>query len=334
MSVRLVQKAGPVIDIVLASYNGADFIQQQIESIQACAGYDELVARILVVDDGSSDATLTIVSSLAKSDGKISFFAGGDSPLGVVGNFSRGLKLTCAPYVMFCDQDDVWLPNKIKLSLHAVVGVESSVGRHIPVLTYSDLKVVDSRLQVLADSFWAYQGIPESWGERFSQLLVQNVAAGCTMLFNRALVEKACPFPGQIMMHDWWMLLVAHVFGKVVRQPQTLVLYRQHSSNQIGAKKLSGVLFFQFVPLLRQAWSNLYRLSDQARAFSACFKRELQGFQPESELKTLQFLVGLSSFSTVKKVGALVDGTIRKSNLFRNVCLFFLLLFPPYRKSD
>ena len=198
-----VDKSCACIDVVLATFNGQAYIQQQIESIQRCEGYATLVSRILVLDDSSSDATAAMVTQLATMDTKIIFIANGAQRLGCAMNFARGLELSTAPYVMFSDQDDVWLPEKICLSLQSLQDREQQCGDDVPVLLFSDLRVVDDNLNIMAESFWDYQGCTATWSHRFKQLLVQNVAAGCTMIFNRALINKATPLPTQAIMHDW-----------------------------------------------------------------------------------------------------------------------------------
>lgn len=316
------------IDVVLAACDGQAYIQQQIESIQHCRGYDSLVARILVLDDGSGDATQNIVNRLAAVDPKISFIVGGMPRLGSTANFYRGLELSTAPYVMLCDQDDVWLPEKIISSLNAVRCRERDRGGNVPVLVYSDLKVVDAKLTVMAESFLAYQGIEANWADRFKHILIQNVAAGCTMLFNRALIDKSCPFPENVIVHDWWMLLVAQAFGEVVHISDPMVLYRQHGANQVGAQKQSYPLSAQFFSLFKRARLNLYHLSLQAESFFQCYGDEEIPQLEGDDWIALHTLIALPQMSIVPRMLTVASGKIRKNNLYRNLGMLCVLLWP------
>ena len=253
------------LEIVLASCNGQAHIAEQLRSLQNCSGYTDRVARILVVDDASVDSTADIVAGFAVDDPRIVWVPAAGERLGVVANFSRGLELTQSPYVMLCDQDDVWTTDKISKQLQLFGEHEKDLDRKQPLLIFSDLQVVDEKLQVLSPSFFSYQQIAPEWSEKFSQLLVQNVAPGCTLLLNRALIDKALPIPSQAVMHDWWLILVARAFGQVLWSDRALVKYRQHGKNQIGAQRIN--------------WRRLLSLQNYCRSLSRNLKQ--QGYQAQ-----------------------------------------------------
>ncbi len=100
------------------------------------------------------------------------------------------MKMSRAPYVMFADQDDKWLTNKVETSLDQLKAMERQYGSHLPLLIHTDLTVVDSKLGELASSFWKYAGLNPNQTS-LNRLLSQNILTGCTMLMNRALVELA-----------------------------------------------------------------------------------------------------------------------------------------------
>ena len=222
------------VDILLATYNGARFVQRQIESVleNVQPGW-----RILIRDDGSADGTVSIVERIAASRPEcITVIADGGQRLGASGNFARLLKHADADYVMFCDQDDVWLPSRIEKPLERMRNLEDSLGRDTPILVHTDLAVVDEDLRPLGPSFWRYGRIDPRGGDYLGRLLVRNVVTGCAATINRALVRLASPIPPTAMMHDWWLALVAAGCGRLEYLPEATILYRQHSGNAIGAR--------------------------------------------------------------------------------------------------
>ena len=224
-----------MIDIVLASYNGEKYIKEQIRSIQANHGYKKLVANLFIVDDASTDNSLKIVNELAKSDPKISITQQ-PRTVGVINNFSYGMSQTVSQYIMLSDQDDIWLPHKIQGSLTVMQQTEKEQqGTQQPCVVFTDKIIVDEALDTLCGSYFQLKNISRQWHHRFSNLLQQNVVSGCTMMFNRALLDMALPLPSNIYMHDWYLTLIASKYGRVRLMHQPSILYRQHETNTIGA---------------------------------------------------------------------------------------------------
>jgi glycosyltransferase involved in cell wall biosynthesis len=221
------------IDILLPTYNGERFVERQIESI-----LDQMDARcrMLIRDDASSDETLSLVRRFAVGQpDRVALLEDDGARLGACGNFGRLLEYSDADYVALCDQDDVWLPGHISSLLERIQTVERECGTETPVLAHTDLVVVDENLRTMAPSFWSYSNINPVRGNRLNGLLVQNVVTGCATMVNRALARLACPIPKTAPMHDWWLALVASAFGRIEAVPEKTVLYRQHSSNRLGA---------------------------------------------------------------------------------------------------
>ncbi len=149
-----------------------------------------------------------------------------------------------APYILFADQDDQWLPNKIELSLNLLQTMEQRYGSTVPLLVHTDLKVVGKDLSEIAPSFWRYANLNPHL-TRLNRLLVQNNLTGCTMLMNRTLLKLAYPIPDAAVMHDWWIALVVSCFGHIQPLNQPTLLYRQHGLNDTGAKPYGLWRFFQ-----------------------------------------------------------------------------------------
>lgn len=225
------------VDILLATYNGEPFLEEQLDSI---LGQTHRDWRIVVRDDGSSDATPEILRRYAARDpGRIRIVKDGRGNLGVKENFSTLLRLAEAPYAMTCDQDDVWLPEKIAACLAKARELESRFGQDMPVLAHCDLRVVDRDLREIHPSYRRYQHIDPNNSRRLRRALLQNPAIGCGNLFNRRLAELSAPVPPDARGHDWWLSLIAAARGRIGHVNGALALYRQHGENDNGAKNWS-----------------------------------------------------------------------------------------------
>jgi glycosyltransferase involved in cell wall biosynthesis len=263
------------VDILLATYNGARFVEQQIHSVlrQTHPG-----VRLLVRDDGSRDATAEIVQRFAaRRPGQVSLVDGGGQKLGPSASFSLLLRHASAGYVMFCDQDDVWRPTKVETTLLRMRELERVHGTDCPILVHTDMTVVDEGLRTLNRSFWAYQHLDPLQGASLKRLLVQNVVTGCASMINRALLQKAVPIPPGALMHDWWLALAAAAFGRVQCLRQSTMLYRQHGDNQIGAKPwCTARIIRQALAVFDGIPQGLHGTQRQAREFLRRFGRELE----------------------------------------------------------
>lgn len=221
------------IDIVLATYNGAKFLDAQIESILA---QDHQDWRLIIRDDASTDSTAAVIEKHEHTfPDRILVLRGEKKRLGIVGNFSALLEATTAPYVMFADQDDVWLPHKISLTLTGMKELEKQHGDKTPLLIHTDSSIVDEKLQPVADSFNAHNKLSAHLSP-FPRLLVQNTAQGCTMMVNRALLALALPLPPRARMYDMWLAQVAAGLGQIGYIEQQTLKYRQHGANAVGAR--------------------------------------------------------------------------------------------------
>ena len=225
---------GAGVDILLATYNGAAFLGAQLDSIVAQTHKNW---RLVIRDDGSTDKTPEIIEAFrARHPDKVVVFDDEAGNLGLVQNFSRLMEHAGAGYVAFCDQDDVWMPEKLELSLQKMRDMEAEHGADKPLLVFTDLTVVDQDLRVIHPSFWRHQSLQPERCNALNRLLLQNVVTGCTALMNRTLTQKAVPIPEKTHVHDWWIALVAAAFGSAGYVAEPTVLYRQHQKNIVGAK--------------------------------------------------------------------------------------------------
>ena len=207
----------------MATYNGAEFIGMQLESI---LGQLEANDEVVIADDGSTDATLDYIESF--NDSRIRIIRSGGHPLGPTYNMERALAAAKGEYVFLTDQDDVWLPGK--------------VARVLGGLKKATL--------VLHDAYLLHRaGSTEEWirGDLLSQIRpfacgmfrnwLKNGYTGNCMAFRRELLAKALPFPARLPMHDQWLGLMAEKYFSVEYIPEALVEYRQHKTN---ATRITG----------------------------------------------------------------------------------------------
>lgn len=207
------------ISVVIASYNGEKYIEQQIKSILEQLETDD---ELIISDDNSKDNTIAIVNSIG--DPRIKVIQNRKS-LGLIRNFQVGLKLVEGEYVFLSDQDDIWQKNKVEIFLEYLKDYD---------VVQSDAIIVDSNLQVLYPSLYALKGSKRG----FVRNLWKNNYVGCNMAFKKKVLEVALPFPRYIPMHDIWIGFVTELFFSSFFIPEKLLLYRRHFDNftQTGSK--------------------------------------------------------------------------------------------------
>ena len=222
---------------MLAVYNGEKFLKQQIDSLLEQTYKD---IKIVVRDDGSTDNSCLIIDDYCKEyPDKICRIIG--QPTGSAKqNFARLLEHCDSDYIMFCDQDDVWLPDKIEKTMLSMKAAEEN--GDIPVLVHTDLKIANQQLDVISNSLFDFQKLIHD-NITLPKLLVQNYVTGCTVMINRALKNVCGQLPDSCIMHDWWLALTAVLFGKLVFENSATILYRQHSENQVGSKASYGIAY-------------------------------------------------------------------------------------------
>lgn len=260
-----------MVTILLAVYNGERFLREQIDSLLTQTVKD---IKIIIRDDGSKDGSRAIIERFCSEYPQKIFEIKGAPTGSAAANFSELLKCCDDDYIMFCDQDDVWLCDKVEKTLDAMKKAEAH-HPDVPILVHSDLSVVDGNLSVISQSFFDYQRVYQN-KISFSRLLVQNYVTGCTVMINRKLAHLCGHMPRECVMHDWWLALIAVAFGKIVCIDEQLMLYRQHSDNQVGAKASNTIAYIkrkiQAFDTLKKNYNATYI---QARAFKNLFYDKL-----------------------------------------------------------
>lgn len=258
----------PHVLIVMAVRNGARHLEAQLASL---AAQDHRNWSLLVSDDGSTDESLAQVQAFAQRGFDVAMLPG--PCLGLAENFMSLLRR--APYFLqkgswlaLCDQDDVWLPNRLSRGLAQLEGMATAQ----PAMVFHRTLVTDASLRPLGPS------LPRPRPPGFRNALVQNIAAGNTILLNPPATQLACAAahdPKGVVMHDWWLYqLITGAGGLALHDDMPVLYYRQHGGNEIGANlgvraklhRLAMVLAGRFA-----AWNRVNRaaLSHSAHRFSA-----------------------------------------------------------------
>jgi glycosyltransferase involved in cell wall biosynthesis len=252
------------IDVLLASYNGASYLAAQLDSLLA---QEAVNLRVLIRDDGSRDDTLAIIADyVARFPQQIVPVRDSHAGAGAAANFLRLLALPSdADFFAFCDQDDIWLPQKLQRAVSALMPLAAT-----PALFVSGFMTADSELRPLGRSL-QFRRPPG-----FGNAIVQNIVIGAATVINRPLWQLIHRQPldaSRMVMHDWWIYLLATAFGRVIYEPEPLIIYRQHGANVVGTGQS-----------LAQRWRRLGgffsgkdrdKVSRQARYFLEVFGDEL-----------------------------------------------------------
>jgi len=220
------------IDILVATYNGEKYIKQQLDSI-INQTYKNI--RILVSDDCSKDSTPDILKEYEKKDNRIKIFLNEKNSGSYIKNFEFLLKQVESNYYALCDQDDVWLEDKIEKSYNKLIEDNAD-------LVYTDLKIVDQDLKEIAPSMWDYLKIRKkvNYDDERTEYLY-NCVTGCTLLSKSKFIKEFLPLPykSEYMVHDYWISLYISLHGKITHLNEATILYRQHGNNLVGTGKKS-----------------------------------------------------------------------------------------------
>lgn len=262
----------PSILVLLSTYNGERYLSQQLDSLLQQVN---IQLQVLIRDDGSSDSTQTIIRGyLNKHPRQIRFFSGKNS--GARESFFELIKsitddLNQFDYFAFCDQDDVWEPNKLERATKLL----SQENSDLPLMYCSSTQMVDSNL--IPIGIWP---TPPKKGGVLYNAVVENIAVGCTTVLNRRAMQLiSSHFPiyiDQIIMHDWWAYLCVSAFGKIIFDEQPFIQYRQHGQNALGGQTDSFILKW------KKRWVRFFRgdnqhiIVKQAKHFYECYADEME----------------------------------------------------------
>jgi glycosyltransferase involved in cell wall biosynthesis len=248
------------VAVLLSTYNGSKYIVELLESLskQLFKDFD-----LIIRDDGSSDSTLNAILDYQKNNQLNIHIVDSEGNVGAANSFIKLLDYAndCQQYsyFLFCDQDDIWHQDKIEVLVNTIKAEELN-NPDLPILVHSDLSVVNDNGEKIFPSFWKFQHIDPDRNTT-SRLLIQNTVTGCTAAINRALSNQIKVDVECMIVHDWWIALVASAIGKIVPIHQQLIDYRQHEQNVIGARQYGIVsVLSELYKQPQRLFIRLYRL--------------------------------------------------------------------------
>ena len=258
----------PKIAILLSTFNGARWLPQLMQSLAMQSLPFELIWR----DDGSSDRTLNLVRDFEWQRLREVQHSSEGQNIGACASFGLLMEaalLSDAALLFFAGQDDVWRPFKLVTVVSAYAGSAPSK----PQLIHHDLRVVDQNGEEIAPSLWRFMRLDAKQTEVARFFFCFSVT-GCATAVNRALLKIATPVPSAALMHDWWLGLIASVFGQIRVEEAVLVDYRQHAGNALGAKGFFHGLnpFTNWVAGWRRGNKEYRALFPQGRAMLALLR--------------------------------------------------------------
>ena len=302
----------PKVAILLCTYNGQDYLAEQLDSFQS---QSHVSWEVWASDDGSEDGTRAILDAYRQKwpTGRLSVHSG--PAAGTVANF---LSLTCntsidAEYYAYSDQDDVWDADKLE---RAVQWLES-IPRNIPALYCSRTRLVDAENHEFG--FSPLFSKPPS----FANAIVQNIGGGNTMVFNNALRALLCEAGKDVSVisHDWWSYIVAAgCGGKVFYDRHPSLRYRQHGGNQVGMNSTWPARCKR----IRMLWAGLFR--DWNDSNIACLCKLRHKLTPES-CETLDCFASARKMSLVPRLIHLKRSGIYRQTLYGNLGLVVAAIF-------
>ncbi|KRK86089.1 glycosyl transferase family 2 [Levilactobacillus koreensis JCM 16448] len=295
------------VAILMSTFNGAAYISQQIASIRAQSYGDW---TLYIRDDGSTDATVSIIQKLMAVDRRLVLCAEPNPVnLGPARSFMSLLAKVEADYYLFADQDDFWLPDKIEKTL----SVMQRLNQHDPNLVHTNLALTDQDLNVLVPSFneVAYDDV--------QSLLLANDVTGCTVMINRQLRDLVRQQAAIPCMHDMWLGLVAAKFGNVAYIKEPTIWYRQHGGNVVGSttSKVAKVKAFNSAAEKERLVTTVLTARGLLKVYGNHFS--------SAERQTVTTLAQLGKVSLLKALWRLHRQHIHKQS-FLTTASFFLKL--------
>lgn len=219
------------IAILLAAYNAQDFIADQLDSIISQTNTEW---TLYIRNDGSKDETQGIIDryNLAYPDKIIQIDKGGEN-LGCRNNFFKLFEVVESDYYMFCDADDVWLPQKVQVLYDAMRELEVDYPT-LPLQAFSDVIICDAQMNVIEDSHWRSTGINPEYFLSYNYMAVCCNAGGACSIYNKAVKNMIFPLKNDFLIYDFWIAINVAKYGKFKVVHQALLKYRQHGNQIYG----------------------------------------------------------------------------------------------------
>jgi len=217
----------PDVAILMATYNGEAFIEEQLNSLFAQT-YRHFY--LIVCDDASTDSTIDILHTYKNRHSNMTVYQN-TTNIGYVKNFEKLLQLAESyPYIVLCDQDDIWQPNKLQIQ-HTLMSKLEKKYINTPLLLHSDLLIMDDKKQIQKESYFTFRSYRLRQAKDLGHILGPCGVMGNTLFFNKPLRDLILPFPEKLENHDYWIAVVNELLGKRITLREPLVKYRIHDEN-------------------------------------------------------------------------------------------------------
>lgn len=299
------------IAILIATFNGEKYINELFESLlnQSEEGWIAFIH-----DDGSSDKTVDIISEYKKKYPEKFVLINGEPTGGSKNNFFYLFEQVTAPIYMCCDQDDVWLHDKIEKTLNIMKCSKEDMEK--PRLVHTDLKVVDKSLNTISESMNKYQRL-NCKDTSINHLMIENTVTGCTMMINKKLRDMMLQVKNveDVIMHDGWAAMIASVFGEILYIDEPTILYRQHGDNVLGTKK------FNLKYILYKLFNNRKGIKDKIKCRCIQAGEFVNTFNVDNRNPVTMFAKTINE-RKIKREFLYIKSSIRKSTVSRTIGLY------------
>ena len=304
----------PKTQILLATYNGERFLEEQLTSILSQTHTDwEIIAR----DDGSTDRTPDILAAFEeKHPDKIKIIKDTDGNLGYGHNFSRLMEHSTADIICFADQDDIWHEDKIERGIECLEDMQEEYGHETPLLVHHDFSTISSNGDEISGSYNLVSNMGKENGS-LNHILIQNVVHGFSAIANRALIDKASPLPKSETSHDHHIALVASTFGHIEYMDEPMAKYRIHDQNVLGNNEtlydkfrnnmsVKNVFNGKSLAAVKTAFSTAHEKLDDKCTTAKSFLNQYGDDIPEKSRKALEDFARLSDANPLERKALIV----------------------------
>ena len=281
------------ISVAMATYNGVKYIEEQLFSI---INQTFPPKEIIIVDDCSTDNTVEIVRKIQKNHSSIILY-NNEVNLGPINTFKVAIGKCNFNNVALSDQDDIWESNKLEICFQELKKINVKTR---PCIVFTDLQMINSNGDLIGSSFWKIQGYNPSKID-LKHILIGNIVTGCTVMMNGCMKNEIAMMPNKVIMHDYWIALIAFGIGNYKAINQTPIRFRVHENNVTEKSKLN---IFERIILFVNVFfdsENIYKTENilQAEIFFKYYEKSLN-LENYKQLK--RFIMLKNKNSLIKKL--------------------------------
>lgn len=294
-----------MIDILLAAYNGGEFLENQLLSI---IGQKFKDWRLIIHDDESSDDTMLILKKYQSIDSRINIIEDDVVCRSAAKNFLHLLSYATSEYIIFCDQDDIWFESKLQTLYDAMKLEKKPMAVYCNAFAYNGVYITKDKVNLFGRDCLA------------NSLFLNSGVQGCSLMFNRALLNEVIDFPEFIIMHDHYITMGAVSFGKLKYIDLSLMLYRQHDKN------VTGHVATSLLERMRSFFNHATPILDRGHyeANKSFYERFREKFTPEQSV-VFEAYLKFPELNFIEKIFYILKYNFRIGNS-RTVLLLKLIL--------